>query len=84
MDARGRGKQQVEPLVGLERSGVENHRHCRRETEPASDDPSAAFDRRIARARGVFDEHGARFRHHLLCCLLQMGTDDDRDPRSAD
>ena len=55
-----RGKEKVEPLIRLERAGVEHHRRRRVDAERGAHSGAASRHRRITRPGRIFDEHDSR------------------------
>jgi len=78
-----RSEEQLEPLVGFERSGVDDDWCIRRKAELAAERLAAAGDRRIARPWRVFDQHGRHACIDRAHRIFELRANHDDDLRSV-
>ena len=84
LEPDARVEQQVQPLVLLERPGVEHHRLRRRQAPGRADGVATRPGRRVdVAAHDVLDQHGAVADAHLVHRVLQFLADRDDHLRAA-
>src|SRR4030095_6058690 len=72
-----RGEQEIEPLIGLKCSRVQDDRSIRRKAKLVPDPVTRSGNWRISRAWRVLDQHRRHSRFDFADDLGEMRTDDD-------